>query len=211
MKIKLFKEYNETNLSYNKTINGKKEGYWEIEKCNYKESGFYKNDKKEGEWKLYSKTDELSNITNYKEDIKEGYSEEYHFGVLRNNGYYINDKKSGLWKDYQWGGYDTGMVINCQFYNINLSYYLSKEKWIKINEKELNKINNIIHKCNYEINLNLHEEIYKTSEIKMFFYTFGKCNFISKLEDDYYLLCINGKYIDCDQLSELSNKIKTLK
>jgi hypothetical protein len=40
---------------------------------------------------------------------------------------------------------------------------------IKMNEKELNKINTIINKCNYEINLNLKEEIYKNSEIEMFF------------------------------------------
>lgn len=200
-----WKDYYHGNLtSIGNYVNGLKEGEWKDYNNIHSEitNKFYINDKLNGKYiKKYLNGDPIS-IGNYINNKKEGYWEEYQFGKIRKKSYYINNIQRGYLEEYIYYDSEYEMDINYDRVVRTFTYdtiFTFGEDWIELPLKELKKIESII-KLNDIILLD-----------NKYFYTFGdKLDFIAKLEDDYYYLYHNCKYIKCDQISELIKKLKNI-
>ena len=125
-------------------------------------------------------------------DNKNGYYEFYKDGILKARGNYYNNVCSGYW-EYPMDKSDRYSTI-IYFSNIDDL----KRPWIKFNLSEINRVSKYVNLVNKK---NRYD----------YYLIDDKCNFIIKLEDDYYYICYNGVYKKCDQLSELIKELKKTK
>lgn len=67
--------------------------------------GFYKTDYKDGLWVYYNDDGSKRTTLNYKNDVKDGLSQKFNkAGTVEREGHYKNDQKQGLWKVYKLNG-----------------------------------------------------------------------------------------------------------
>lgn len=80
-------------------IDGVRNGsYKKHENGQVKEEGTYLDDKKNGEWKLYSYNGK--EVYNYSNDLKEGAYYKYHEGLIIEKGIFVKNKRNGTFTSY---------------------------------------------------------------------------------------------------------------
>ena len=87
---------------------GLKQGYWEEHTRHYLEKGLYVDNKREGDWKIFSKDNRFLWAQGpYKNGMRHGDWEEYQaiLDIIVAKGSYLEDQKNGYWEEYNdgWG------------------------------------------------------------------------------------------------------------
>ena len=156
------------------------------------------NDVRNGSHERYNIRGDIIEIGYYRNGLQEGYWEEF-YENNKYEGYYIGGNKVGIWKTYV-----IDMDINGRYILYNgvrrYNYYLMEYDSIIFDSYELS---------NYEYSrLNCYIMGKVIVECNVVYFIDDRCNFIIKVEDDYYYLCYKGVYKRCDQLGGLLLELK---
>jgi antitoxin component YwqK of YwqJK toxin-antitoxin module len=96
----------EGNIYQGYTLDGKKNGWWEVLNSNkIMCCGNYDLNKKFGYWRFFHLIDESQKFVNFKNDTLEGLAQEYSVdSILLTEGYYVGGVKSDYWKFFYCNG-----------------------------------------------------------------------------------------------------------